>query len=151
MRGSGGAIRNHRSPLSPPSPLRGEGVKRRAHHKYGPASMTGVKGLVIVVLMHMLAGVPALAQSAPNTESFAPEQIRVGAEIFSRNCSPCHGPRMQDPEGAFDLRTFPPGQHARFVNSVSRGKNSMPPWAGVLKPEEIEALWAYVMAGEKRD
>jgi mono/diheme cytochrome c family protein len=113
--------------------------------------MTGVKGLVIVVLMHMLAGVPALAQSAPNTESFAPEQIRVGAEIFSRNCSPCHGPRMQDPEGAFDLRTFPPGQHARFVNSVSRGKNSMPPWAGVLKPEEIEALWAYVMAGEKRD
>jgi mono/diheme cytochrome c family protein len=34
---------------------------------------------------------------------------------------------------------------------VSRGKNSMPPWAGLLKPEEIEALWAYVMAGERRD
>src|SRR5258707_10909318 len=29
--GSGGAIRNHRSPLTPPSPLRGEGVKRSAH------------------------------------------------------------------------------------------------------------------------
>jgi len=27
----------------------------------------------------------------------------------------------------------------------------MPPWAGLLKPEEIEALWAYVVAGEKRD
>src|SRR5258708_38541406 len=29
--GSGGAVRKHRNPLSPPSPLRGEGVKRRAH------------------------------------------------------------------------------------------------------------------------
>src|SRR5215469_14537695 len=30
MRGSDGAIRNRRSPLTPPSPLRGEGVKLRA-------------------------------------------------------------------------------------------------------------------------
>jgi mono/diheme cytochrome c family protein len=106
----------------------------------------------MIVLAHVLAGVPALAQStAPSTESFAPEQIRLGAEIFSRNCSPCHGPRMQEPEGAFDLRTFPPDQHTRFVNSVSRGKNAMPPWADLMKPEEIEALWAYVVAGEKRD
>ena len=105
---------------------------------------------MIAVLAHLLAGVPAWGQSAaPNT--FPPEQIRLGAEIFARNCSPCHGPRMQDPEGAFDLRTFPPDQHTRFVNSVSRGKNSMPPWAGLLKPEEIEALWAYVMAGERCD
>ena len=115
------------------------------------ATLTGTTRL-IVVLTHVLAGVPALAQSTtPNIESFAPEQIRAGAEIFARNCSPCHGPRMQDPESAFDLRTFPHDQHARFVSSVSRGKNSMPPWAGLLKPEEIEALWAYVVAGEKRD
>jgi mono/diheme cytochrome c family protein len=118
------------------------------HGRKDTASMMQAAGLVIVVLVHMLAAVPATAQESSR---FAPEQIRLGAEIFSRNCSPCHGPRMQDPEGAFDLRTFPPGQHARFVNSVSQGKNSMPPWAGVLRPEEIEALWAYVMAGEKRD
>jgi mono/diheme cytochrome c family protein len=115
------------------------------------ATLTGTTRF-IVVLMHVVAGVPALAQSAgPNTESFAPEEIRLGAEIFARNCSPCHGPRMQDPEGAFDLRTFPPAEHSRFVNSVSHGKNQMPPWAGLLKLEEIEALWAYVVAGEKRD
>jgi mono/diheme cytochrome c family protein len=102
--------------------------------------------LIVIVLAHALMCAPSVAQG-----SFAPEQIRFGAEIFARNCSPCHGPRMQDPEGAFDLRTFPPDQHTRFVNSVSHGKNSMPPWAGLLTPEEIEALWAYVMAGEKRD
>jgi mono/diheme cytochrome c family protein len=104
--------------------------------------MMRVGSLLIVALVCA----PAAAQE-PN--SFAPEQIRLGAEIFARNCSPCHGPHMQDPEGAFDLRTFPPEQHSRFVNSVSQGKNSMPPWAGLLQAEQIEALWAYVMAGEK--
>ena len=108
--------------------------------------MTQIKGLRIAALAYVLMCVPSAAQ-----ESFAPGQIRLGAEIFARNCSPCHGPRMQDPEGAFDLRTFPPAEHSRFVNSVSHGKNQMPPWAGLLKPEEIEALWAYVVAGEKRD
>jgi mono/diheme cytochrome c family protein len=108
--------------------------------------MTRARGLLTAVLAHAFMCAPSGAQ-----ESFSPEQIRLGAELFARNCSPCHGPHMQDPEGAFDLRTFPPGQHARFVNSVSNGKNSMPPWAGLLQPQEIEALWAYVMAGEKRD
>ena len=83
-------------------------------------------------------------------EEFPLERIVAGAAIFSRNCSPCHGTRMQNPESAFDLRTFPPGQHERFVNSVTRGKDQMPPWGGLLKPEDVEALWAYVMAGEPR-
>jgi mono/diheme cytochrome c family protein len=82
---------------------------------------------------------------------FSPKQIRAGAEIFERNCSACHGAHMADPEGAFDLRTFPHDQHSRFVNSVTNGKNSMPPWGGLLKPEEIEDLWAYVVTGEKSD
>lgn len=56
---------------------------------------------------------------------------------------------MADPEGAFDLRTFPHEQHPRFVNSVTNGKNSMPAWGGILKPEDIESLWAYVVAGEQ--
>src|ERR1700730_4249575 len=84
-------------------------------------------------------------------QKFPAKQITAGAAIFARNCSPCHGAHMADPQGAFDLRTFPHDQHSRFVNSVTNGKNSMPPWGGVLKPEEIEDLWAYVVAGEKGD
>jgi mono/diheme cytochrome c family protein len=87
--------------------------------------------------------------AAEEPKTFPPEQIRAGAEIFARNCSPCHGPRMQDPESAFDLRKFPHDQHERFVNSVTRGKNQMPPWGDLLKPDDIEALWAYVVAGER--
>jgi mono/diheme cytochrome c family protein len=90
---------------------------------------------------------PAAAQN-PSGEPFSPEQIRQGAETFAVFCSPCHGERMSSPE-FFNLKTFPPDQHSRFVNSVTNGKNAMPPWRGQLKPEDIEALWSYVVAGEK--
>ena len=83
-------------------------------------------------------------------QDFPPERIRAGAAIFSRNCSPCHGTRMQNPESAFDLRKFPPDQYERFVSSVTHGKNQMPPWGDLLSAEEIESLWAYVMAGEPK-
>ena len=63
---------------------------------------------------------------------------------------PCHGAGLDYPGGSFDLRTFPPQQFARFANSVAKGKNNMPPWGEVLQPGEIEALWAYVMAGEDK-
>src|SRR5262245_21456614 len=45
--------------------------------------------------------------------------------------------------------TFPPDQKNRFVTSVTKGKNQMPPWGDLFNGDEIEALWAYVMAGEK--
>ena len=83
-------------------------------------------------------------------ETFPPETIKQGATAYSQNCAPCHGPRMADPQGAFDLRTFPPDQKSRFLNSVTNGKNSMPPWGGLFSADEIEAMWAYVMAGEKK-
>lgn len=89
--------------------------------------------------------VPAQEEPAPT-----PETIAEGSALYSRHCAACHGPRMANPEGAFDLRKFPSDQHDRFVNSVSNGKNSMPPWRGLLGADEIEALWAYVVAGENK-
>jgi len=34
-------------------------------------------------------------------------------------------------------------------NSVMNGKNAMPPWKDILKPDEIAAIWAYVRTGGK--
>jgi len=87
----------------------------------------------------------AFAQVPASAQDGAPEQVKRGAEIYARNCSPCHGPRLIGEESAFDLRTFPHDQHDRFVNSVTRGKNTMPPWGDLLKRDDIEALWAYVL------
>ena len=95
------------------------------------------------------AGTLALASaSVPAQTAFPPEQIKTGAALFARNCAPCHGARMADPQGAFDLRKFPHNERERFIASVARGKNQMPPWGGMLKPEDIEALWAYVVSAE---
>jgi mono/diheme cytochrome c family protein len=82
-------------------------------------------------------------------ESFSTEDFKKGAAIYSQNCGPCHGPRMLDPQGAFDLRTFPKNDRNRFITSVTKGKNQMPPWGGLLSHAEIESLWAYVFIGEK--
>lgn len=96
-----------------------------------------------------IATVVSCGMAAAQQATFPPQQVRRGGEVYSLNCSPCHGPRLHGEESAFDLRTFPPEQRERFVTSVTRGKNQMPPWGGLLKPDDIEALWAYVVAGER--
>ena len=85
------------------------------------------------------------------TPQFPPEQIAKGGALFARHCATCHGTRMRNPQWAIDLRTFPHNAHARFVDSVTYGKRNMPPWDDVLAPADIEALWAYVSAGEPGD
>jgi mono/diheme cytochrome c family protein len=87
---------------------------------------------------------------AQDGASFSAEKISQGAAIYAQNCAPCHGPRMRDPDAAFDLRKFPPDQKGRFMQSVTKGKNAMPPWGDLFKQDDFEALWAYVMAGEKQ-
>jgi mono/diheme cytochrome c family protein len=94
---------------------------------------------------------PTLAQGTDAPSAFSPDQIAAGAKLYDAHCAVCHGPKMVDPGGGFfNLRTFPPGQRTRFLNSVSNGKNSMPPWKSVLSQEQIGQLFAYVVAGEKR-
>jgi mono/diheme cytochrome c family protein len=107
---------------------------------------TGISLAAAVVLCCATAA----AQGPRQDQNVPPQQIATGAEIFARNCSPCHGPRMQDPESAFDLRKFPADEHDRFVRSLTNGKNQMPPWGDLLKSDDIEAVWAYVTMGEKK-
>jgi len=95
------------------------------------------------------ASAAAHAQEAAG-KPFPPEQIKRGAALYASNCESCHGVRMIGPEWAIDLATFPRDRPDRFVESVSNGKNTMPPWGDVLKADEIQALWAYVVAGEPK-
>jgi mono/diheme cytochrome c family protein len=103
-----------------------------------------------VIVASVLVCVSRIAYAdEPEGPALTPEQIKKGSALFAQHCAPCHGVRMKDPEGAFDLRKFPPDAHERFVRSVTKGKNSMPPWGGLLQADEIASLWAYVVAGEK--
>jgi alcohol dehydrogenase (cytochrome c) len=97
----------------------------------------------------MIVGADAIAQEN-GAKSFAPEQIKRGAALYAKNCSTCHGVRMNGPEWAIDLHTFPRDERARFIDSVTNGKNTMPSWGDVLSQEDIAALWSYVVAGEPK-
>ena len=106
--------------------------------------------VTVLGFLLMTAGASAYAQDG-GAKSFSPEQVKRGAGLYARNCAACHGVRMNGPEWAIDLHTFPRDDPARFVDSVTNGKNTMPPWGDVLSPEDIGALWAYVVAGESKD
>ena len=75
-------------------------------------------------------------------------RVQAGAAIYLQRCAGCHGEELRNTSGgwSFDLRRLRPDEHDRFVDSVTTGKDNMPSWYGLLKDEEIEAIWAYIRA-----
>jgi mono/diheme cytochrome c family protein len=97
-----------------------------------------------------IAGAGTVAQDA-GVKPFPPEQIKRGADVYASHCVTCHGPRLANPEWAVDLRKFPREDRARFIDTVTYGVRNMPPWGDLIAPADVEALWAYVIAGEPRN
>jgi mono/diheme cytochrome c family protein len=114
-------------------------------------------GLVAaVVAATMPAWRPASAEEA-QTAAIQPEQAEAemaakGKTLYAQHCSHCHGFNMVNPGTiAYDLRQFPHEDKARFVHSVTTGKNGrMPPWGDLLSMADIDELWAYVKTGGTR-
>ena len=103
----------------------------------------------VMVMAAALVCAPALALRAAAAEP-PPSRAEFdkGDHLFNSICAHCHGPKMVNPGTfSFDLRKFPHDDRDRFFNSVRNGKNLMPPWKDILKPDEIEAIWAYVRSG----
>lgn len=82
---------------------------------------------------------------------FPPDQIGKGAALYKSHCEACHGVRMRGTEWAVPLDKFPREDRGRFIDTVTYGRRAMPPWDDVLKREDVEALWAYVAAGERKN
>jgi mono/diheme cytochrome c family protein len=91
---------------------------------------------------------PAVLLSFASSELAAQTLVESGAWLYANRCAGCHGEELRNYSGgpAFDLRRLRPDEHDRFVQSVISGKDNMPSWYGVLKAEEIEAIWAYIRA-----
>lgn len=107
-----------------------------------------------LLLAGLAAAIPAVAPRAMADEAPADPQRALaaqGKELYTQLCSHCHGVNMVNPgTSSYDLRRFPHDDHARFLNSVTHGKNSMPAWGDMLAPEEMEQIWAYILTGGKR-
>ncbi len=90
----------------------------------------------------VLALAAALCAAAARADEPAPTEI--GRKTYTSYCARCHGFNLVMVTGTFDLRRFPQDDKERFVRSVSKGVRAMPAWEGIVKPEEIDAVWAYV-------
>jgi mono/diheme cytochrome c family protein len=92
-----------------------------------------------------LAGALAVSPSLAAADA---AQVEKGATVYALRCEGCHGQGLRNSSGgwSFDLRKLKPGEHERFVESVTSGKDNMPSWYGILKDDEIEAIWSYIRA-----
>lgn len=97
------------------------------------------------VVIFLFLAVTVLSGTVRADDHFSPELVRRGKQTYLINCSRCHGVGLVNPVGyTFDLRRFPPNERDRFFHSVSQGKGNMPAWGDLLKPAQIQALWAYI-------
>jgi mono/diheme cytochrome c family protein len=89
------------------------------------------------------APVPAASAAADFTPVAAtPEE---GRRAYTSFCVRCHGINLAVGSSAyFDLRTFPKDDKPRFLESVTKGKRQMPAWGGIVRPDQMEAIWAYL-------
>ncbi len=92
----------------------------------------------LLTIMFLLAAPMASAQDQA--------AIDAGVVVYENYCSGCHGPRLRNPGGSFDLRELTEGERERFDIGVLDGKNMMPPWRGTISETELDQLWAYVRA-----
>ena len=101
--------------------------------------------LLVLVLISLNIPFATVASEPLETATSNTKQIALGADLYAAYCARCHGTDMIEPgDGYFDLRTFPAEQRSRFVDSVTNGKGSMPPWRSILSPTDIDNLFAYV-------
>lgn len=90
----------------------------------------------------------AILATAALAEDFKPDPSKVeeGELVYGNYCQTCHGDNLVNTGQTFDLRRLQPKDRPRFQNAVEKGKGQMPPWKGVVKDEEIEAIWHFVMS-----
>jgi alcohol dehydrogenase (cytochrome c) len=86
------------------------------------------------------------APSAPAASDAAAELALAGEEVFKTACVACHGEDGMGGHGGgapLDQVKDP----ALVMAMVNDGRGSMPPLAGLLTPEQVRAVAAYVTNG----
>jgi quinohemoprotein ethanol dehydrogenase len=74
----------------------------------------------------------------------AQEQIQAGEQVYEEHCANCHGVKLRRTGAIPDLKEQKADGRARFDQMVMAGRGQMPAWQGIIGPDELDQLWAYV-------
>lgn len=86
----------------------------------------------------------ATATTTPSTTG--QQEAASGAGIFSDNCESCHGQLGAGGHVGPNLQKSPVAGHLdRVEKQIRHGGGAMPPFAGVLSDQEIDAVAHYVV------
>ena len=105
------------------------------------ARVLGMAGMLLLAAQPLHAGGAAVPE---------PHLVVLGKGLYQQMCRQCHGHELRSSGAStFDLRTFPPDDPDRFRTSVMEGSGDMPPHDDILLDEDIDALFAYVVATQQ--
>jgi quinohemoprotein ethanol dehydrogenase len=96
------------------------------------------QAILVVLVAALLIGAIAPANAQDQ------EVIQAGEEVYEEHCGSCHGEKLRSTGAIPDLRRLGAGDRARFDQAVLEGRGQMPPWQGVLSPQQFDQLWAYI-------
>lgn len=103
------------------------------------------KNKVLATLSFFLIVVSfGIAQKVKKDKAGGITIAKMGKEIFEEKCTLCHGNDGKLAlSGAKDL-TATQLDHGGIVTIITEGKNTMAAYKGILSPEQIEAVAAYI-------
>jgi quinohemoprotein ethanol dehydrogenase len=94
----------------------------------------------------LLGKLEVAPEAPPQAPGVTPDTIAQGKALFFTNCAICHS--NQHRSITPDLRRMQPGTHDAFGKILLEGlllPNGMPRWDDVLKPNEVQAIHAYLI------
>ena len=74
----------------------------------------------------------------------AQDRIAAGEQVYEEHCATCHGAKLRSTGAIPDLKQQKADGRARFDQMVMAGRGQMPAWQGIIGPDELDQLWAYV-------
>jgi quinohemoprotein ethanol dehydrogenase len=86
------------------------------------------------------------AQAGQGEKAAGAPNAAAGKEVFAEECSVCHGATGHGGNGGPDLTTEPKAKEQKgSEEQVEKGGGGMPAFKGILTPEEIANVSAYVV------
>ncbi|GMV06878.1 MAG: hypothetical protein AMXMBFR53_31530 [Gemmatimonadota bacterium] len=120
------------------------------YHAFGDRSQ--VKNLQEEIAAAEAAWPEQAQAAAAAAAAFAvtPEAVTAGATVFQMNCVACHGANLEGGIGPtfLDDEWLHGGQASDILRTIVEGvpAKGMVPWGGILSPEQINQVAAYVIS-----